>query len=358
MTLEFRAVHAPPLRGMSLSLGPGVYCLLADTKHGAPELVELIAGVRAPSRGRVLLGGKPPHSDPLIRRRVGSVLAFERLPPAATVLASVQAAIHYRSGSDDAQQVLGGVGLSSWADRPLSSLEPGERRAVALALALSIEEPGWLALFEPIAALGPVADASDRLRETLHSRAASGTVVVVATASARVAFALGGQVAKLERGQVSWVSEPSVTTLGAEGEFLVWSKEAPRLAGLLASSSAVVAVEFDQERFQDQLRVRSRSGRDGALEIARVARESGIEIGAMWPRLASLETLSAQSAGRARAAYDAAYHQAWAARQAQSAPPVAAPPAPQPVASTPPVASPAAASVPPSAPPTPGEGSR
>ncbi len=319
MRLELERVFVSPLLGVSLSLDAGVYCFLAGPAEGAAALVDVVAGVRSPRRGKVRIDGAAPHADPASRRSIGALLSHENLPRARSVAGAVEAAARFRAQRVDARSALELVGVGAWADRRPDRLEPAEARTVALAIALSVEKPKVLALHEPYAAAGPGFGSGGQVAEALEARAADGAVVVVTTASVRDAFGSSARVAKFENGRMRWLEPTARQPFGADTELVVRTPQTRRLAALLVESPHVGAVEFDEERSPGQLSLRSGGADRAAVELARLAREHAIEITAIEPRPASLEILRAASAGHARAAYEAAYHAAWATRRAASA---------------------------------------
>jgi ABC-2 type transport system ATP-binding protein len=340
-TVVFSGVYAPPLNGASLTLGPGLHVILGTELDGTRELITLIAGVSAPRSGSVRVAEKNPRSAPELRRRIGSLLAEETLPPAPTVSGALALALRARNDAKAPAQVLED-GLSGWSERRADSLSSAERRRLALVLALSLPEPLVLALHEPLAAAG-----SERARvaELLAERAKTGTCVVASTASPRDASDLGGSAVLLERGRfVRHPEQPLALHLapGTVPEIRVKSSDARRLAAELAQNAAVTGLVRTEESGSELLV----SGPDPelvALAIARASQRANAPVLALQCSLPELDVVRAASDGLTRAAYEAAQRAAYEAAMRLNPHPafVVPPPTPEapptpPAPSTPP----------------------
>ncbi len=157
----------PPVRaleGVSLEVGPGeVLAVLGPTGSGKTTLIETLAGLCPVSGGGVGIrvgegwvtwgpGGTPPAEA---RRAVGTLFQMpERQLFGATALEDVSWGLG-PGGRGRAEGALARVGLGRelW-EVPLALLSRGERRRVALAVAL-VREPRVLLLDEPLAGLDP-----------------------------------------------------------------------------------------------------------------------------------------------------------------------------------------------------------
>jgi ABC-type multidrug transport system ATPase subunit len=353
MTLVLSGVFAPPLNGATVTLGPGLHVVLGTELDGTREIVALVAGLSAPRRGSVRISEKDPRSAPALRRRTGSLLAEESLPPRATVSGALALALRARNDAKKPAQVLEESGLSPWSERRADSLSAAERRRLALALALSLPEPTLLALYEPLAAAG---SERERVAELLAERATSGTCVLAVTASPRDASDLGGSVLLLERGRfVRRPEQPLALHLapGTVPEIRVRSSEARGLAAELAKDAAVTRL-IRTEESRSELLVGGPDAELVALAIARASQRAGAPVLALQSVLPALEVVRAASDGLTRAAYEAAQRAAYEAAMRVNPYPALVPPPPAPQAPPAPPAPPGPSTPPtPSAPPEP-----
>ena len=131
--------------------------LYGPSGSGKTSVLEVIAGVRRPTRGRVAIGGRVLFDAsagvdvPSRGRRVGYVPQDALLFPHLDVLSNIL----YGSPDRDLAGVAPAVeqlGIAHLTDRTVADLSGGERQRVALARALA-SRPEILLLDEPLAAL-------------------------------------------------------------------------------------------------------------------------------------------------------------------------------------------------------------
>lgn len=310
-TLSLDKIFAAELVGASVALEAGVHVVLGSPSDGTAALVSLVAGTARKKRGTLTLNGEDPFRTPGLRRRVGALLAEEPAVEDATVARHVAAALALRGDAQNADGVLAAFGLQTMAARRPARLSAGERRAVALALALSHAQPLALALHEPLANVAIIPRRT--VVEAIASAAARGAVVLCATASPRDAAELGGGVVLLDRGR--FVRRPGLP-LAAElapgaGLTLALRTESPRpLAAALSNEDAVAGVELDEHAHPGQLRASGPDADALALAVLRAAQSSGAVIDAIEPVLPSVDDARAATAALWRAAYENAYRAA------------------------------------------------
>jgi ABC-type multidrug transport system ATPase subunit len=149
-------------------------------------LLELLAGTRELSSGRITVDGHDVHAEPeSMRTRIGTVGRDECVHPRLTVEQALGYAAELRLPPDTApehqkrvvEQVLEEVGLTPHRATRIAKLPPEVRRCVALAVEL-ITRPTLLVVDDPGAGLDPVQQ--DRVMAVLRRQADIGCVVVVA----------------------------------------------------------------------------------------------------------------------------------------------------------------------------------
>ena len=174
--VEYGAVVA--LEGVSFSVENGSLSgIIGPNGGGKSTLLKTVVGLVKPSRGQVLVDGRPSHR---MRRRIGFVPQLEQVDwnfP-ATVWDVVMMGLtpsrglfrsHSRANREAAAEALGTVGLKDLRRRGIGELSGGQRRRVLLARAIA-SHPSLLLLDEPMTGLDPTAqhsflDIIDRLRE-------------------------------------------------------------------------------------------------------------------------------------------------------------------------------------------------
>lgn len=145
----------PVLRDLSLHLAAGrTTCLLGPSGVGKTTLLRLVAGLAAPSEGRI-------DCPAATRGEIGFVFQEPTLMPWATALANVMLPLRLaRIGRAEARLRAGGalaaVGLAAFAGAYPRALSGGMRMRVAIARAL-VARPRLLLMDEPFAALDEIA---------------------------------------------------------------------------------------------------------------------------------------------------------------------------------------------------------
>lgn len=148
------------LEGINLDIADGEFvCLVGHSGCGKSTMLNLIAGLEMPTRGKVLIDGKPvdgPSPDRSI------VFQNYSLFPWQTAVKNVMFAIQQTDRKtpkseieSKARSLLEQVGVGDAADRYPFQLSGGMRQRVAIARALAIDAPIML-LDEPFGALDPM----------------------------------------------------------------------------------------------------------------------------------------------------------------------------------------------------------
>jgi ABC-2 type transport system ATP-binding protein len=149
---DYHGVRA--LEDVTLTIdGGGVTGLLGPNGAGKTTLVEIIEGLRRPSSGTLsVLGMDPQTEGRQLRQRLGVQLQSTALPEELTPLETLRLFGAFFSRSLPPMAVLERMGLTNKARGKNRTLSGGERKRLAIAMAL-VSDPDLIILDEPTAGL-------------------------------------------------------------------------------------------------------------------------------------------------------------------------------------------------------------
>jgi len=163
--------------GINLQLAAGeALALVGPNGAGKSSLLRLIAGLLAPSAGRVgLEGGAADRSIAEQAHYLGHLDAFK---PALTVTENLAFWSRYLGAAGPSGAPLAAVGLEELGGLPAAYLSAGQRRRLSLARLIAVPRPVWL-LDEPASALDSAGQ--DMLAAVMRGHLAGGGIIVAAT---------------------------------------------------------------------------------------------------------------------------------------------------------------------------------
>lgn len=206
------------LNGIDLDIAPGeVIALLGPSGCGKTTLLRLLAGLMAPSAGKITVGSETVADAatgrlvPPERRSIGMVFQDYALWPHMTIAGNVAFPLEMKrvARAERHRRVMEAlqlVGLAGLAGRSPGALSGGQQQRVALARAI-VSRPALILFDEPLSNL-------DReLRETLVIDIAAlvrslGTTAVYVTHDHAEAFAMADRVAVLSHGRILQIADP------------------------------------------------------------------------------------------------------------------------------------------------------
>jgi molybdate transport system ATP-binding protein len=154
-----------------------VVAIVGPSGSGKTTVLEAIAGLRTPMRGRIAIGERVLFASdagidlPARERGVGYVPQDVLLFPHLTVHRNILYGAGRGGGRQSLDRILQLLEIESLGDRPVAGLSGGERQRVALARAL-MSSPSLLLLDEPLAAVDAarrrrIVPALERIRDEL-----------------------------------------------------------------------------------------------------------------------------------------------------------------------------------------------
>ncbi|KAB7744187.1 ATP-binding cassette domain-containing protein [Nostocoides sp. F2B08] len=147
---DYAAVRAVDAIDLDVPRGQ-VTAVLGPNGAGKTTTIEMLLGLRRPTRGSVRVLGGDPQSR-AVRSRVGAMLQDTDAPESLTVREIIDLVAAYYPARLRTEDVLARADLGPSADRRVTQLSGGQRQRLSFALAIA-GDPDLLFLDEPTAAL-------------------------------------------------------------------------------------------------------------------------------------------------------------------------------------------------------------
>ncbi len=193
--------------GIDLAVPRGtVFAFLGPNGAGKTTTVEILEGLRKPTRGRVRVLGRDPWTDgPAVHRRVGVIPQDFHFFAKLTAREAIEyyGALFGTAAPPDL--LLARVDLSDKIDARFDTLSGGQKQKLGLALAL-VNDPEVCFLDEPTTGLDPHARRS--LWSVIRALKAEGRTVFLTTHYLEEAELLADRVAIIHRGHVIATGTP------------------------------------------------------------------------------------------------------------------------------------------------------
>ena len=189
----------PAVVGINLKVAPGeVVAVLGPNGAGKTTTIEMLLGLRSPSRGAVSVFGKPPrHVD--VRGRVGAMLQDTDAPESLTVTELVELVGYYYPYALPTADVLRRADLSHHEAKRVTQLSGGQRQRLSFALAI-VGDPDLLFLDEPTASLD--LQARQAFWQQVEEFARLGKTILFSTHNLPEADLAAGRIIVINRGKV------------------------------------------------------------------------------------------------------------------------------------------------------------
>ena len=194
------------LDNVSLAVKPGeIAGLLGPNGAGKTTTLSILATLLRPDRGRILINGKPPESDPRgLGRMIGLVPQSLALYPTLSAAQNVWHFARMQGLSHDAARqqcvkALQDVGLSDRAGDPMHSFSGGMKRLLNLACGI-VHRPPVLLLDEPT--VGVDHQSREQLLTRIRHYADNGAAIIYSTHYMEEAERICDRVLLIDRGRL------------------------------------------------------------------------------------------------------------------------------------------------------------
>ncbi|MFD0859247.1 ABC transporter ATP-binding protein [Roseovarius aquimarinus] len=200
------------VEGLDLQFGHGeLTALLGPSGCGKTTLLRMIAGLEAPTKGRILFENEDITSKGAERRNFGMVFQSFALFPHMNVAENIAYSLTLKGvpraeREARAKELLELVQLGHLGTRRIGELSGGQRQRVAIARALA-QEPGVFLLDEPMSAL----DAQlrgDMQMELRMLQQKLGITTIVVTHDQREAMTMADKIVVMSSGRVEQIGTP------------------------------------------------------------------------------------------------------------------------------------------------------
>jgi len=275
---------------ISFVLGPGVTGLLGPNGAGKSTLLHMMAGLLAPSAGKVSILGQSAWRSPAIYRSLGLVPEREAVHP---YLTGFQFAVYnaelqgLAEPEAAAERAIATVELTDAAHRAIGTYSKGMRQRAKLAGAL-VHDPPVLLLDEPFNGMDP----RQRLHmiSLLRSMAAAGRTILFSSHILEEVERLADSILVVYAGRLAASGDfRSIRRLMTDRPhtFTVRSSDDRRLAAALMLEPAV----FGAELVDGRVSVRTADFGAFTRALPRIARDSAVSLFEVAPADDSLESV-------------------------------------------------------------------
>jgi ABC-2 type transport system ATP-binding protein len=201
--------------GISFSVSKGeVFGLLGPNGAGKTSTLESLEGLRNADAGKLLIAGVDPAKDGRqLRNRIGVQLQSSGLPDSITVSEAMKFFSSYHGTPVD-EELIDRMGLREKVDTQYFQLSTGQKRRLALALAIA-HHPDVLFLDEPTAGLD--VPSRNELHKLINELKQDGTTILLATHDMAEAEELADRIAILLDGKIAAAGTPMEVTATGRG---------------------------------------------------------------------------------------------------------------------------------------------
>jgi ABC-2 type transport system ATP-binding protein len=176
-----------------------IFGLLGPNGAGKTTTLECLEGLRKPDSGTLRVSGVDPTREPhLLRNLIGVQLQASAMPDSITPREAMRMFCAYHKATPR-YELLERMGLNEKLDTQYHALSTGQKRRLALALAVA-HKPSVVFLDEPTAGLD--VESRNRLHEVIRELQSEGTTIILSSHDMAEVEKLADRVAILLRGKI------------------------------------------------------------------------------------------------------------------------------------------------------------
>ena len=218
-----------------------VFALLGPNGAGKTTTVETLEGYRTPDSGTIrVLGRDPIREAQALKPHIGVMLQQDGLYPALTAREVLRLFAGYYEHSQDVDALLERVGLTTAAKTRCRRLSGGQKRRLALAVAL-VGNPSLVFLDEPTAGMDPQARLATW--EIIRDLKRNGVTILLTTHLLDEAERLADRVAIIDKGHLIALDTPGNLTGTQNANIVRFVAPAGIDTAALAKLSTVTSAE-------------------------------------------------------------------------------------------------------------------
>ncbi len=284
------------VNGLSFTAQSGeIFALLGPNGAGKTTTVEILEGYRVADSGTTrVLGLDPRHDAARLKPRVGVMLQQDGLYQTLRAREILDLYAHFYSDPEDPAELMERVGLTSAARTRFRQLSGGQKRRLALAVAI-VGKPQLLFLDEPTTGMDP--QARRATWDLIQQQKARGVTILLTTHFMDEAERLADRIAIIDGGKLIALDTPvglttSQTTTGTEVRFRAQS-------GLdVAAMGKLSAARSAREESPGVYALDTGEPRELLVQLATLLRDLGVDVSELRVGRSTLEDVFIRLTGK------------------------------------------------------------
>ena len=284
------------VNGLSFAVGAGeIFALLGPNGAGKTTTVEILEGYRVADSGEARVLGLDPRRDAAaLKPRIGVMLQQDGLYQTLRASEILDLYASFYAAPEDPKQLLELVGLTSVASTRFRQLSGGQKRRLALAVAI-IGKPELLFLDEPTTGMDP--QARRATWEIIQRQRAGGATILLTTHFMDEAERLADRIAIMDGGQLIALDTPaglttSQSTTGTELRF----RARPGLDLVALGKLSFVRAAHEESPGVYALEVGE--PREALIQLATLFRDTGVDVSEIRIGRSTLEDVFIRLTGK------------------------------------------------------------